>query len=100
MLIDLNDPTALTMDSVKLLLASKDDSCHRQLRVSKSGIAYLSDDAGARNLEEVLFRLETWDAGNSYCGVAAANDDSWAERVFNALKTNWPNSHSSYIDSF
>ena len=46
MQIGLKDPSQLTLDNVRALIASKDDSEHRQLRVSKSGIAYLSDAVG------------------------------------------------------
>lgn len=38
MKIDLNQP--FTAKDIETLLASKDDSAHRQLRVSANGIAY------------------------------------------------------------
>lgn len=98
MQIDLNDPTAFTLEGVRQLLASKDDSVHRQLRVTTNGIAFLSDEYGNTNLGDLLFRFETWDAGNSYCGPAAAADDAWVQKVYDDLKKNWPNPTSSYID--
>jgi hypothetical protein len=96
--IDLTVPNALTTDSVRQLLASKDDSQHRQLRVTTSGKAFISDDVGTRNLSGILFRLETWEQGNGYCGSEAAQDDHWVKIVFKSLEQNWPTPSSSYID--
>ena len=86
------------MDSVRQLLASKDDSQHRQLRVTTSGKAFISDDVGTRNLSGILFRLETWEQGNGYCGSEAAQDDHWVKIVFKSLEQNWPTPSSNYID--
>ena len=79
MQIDLKNPSALTLDAVRQLLASKDDSQHRQIRVTKDGIAYLSDEVGANNIGGLAFRFETWDAGNGYCGAEAASDDKFVK---------------------
>tara|TARA_R110000850_G_scaffold163581_2_gene288363 strand:+ start:1101 stop:1397 length:297 start_codon:yes stop_codon:yes gene_type:complete len=98
MLLDLNTP--YTHDDVAELIASKDDSHDRQLRVSNAGIAYLSDEVGADNLDDVLFRLETWDAGNDYVGHLAAASPEWVSRIYTALQTNWPKPTSAYIDHF
>lgn len=87
-----------TREDVAKLLASKDDSQHRQLRVTKDGIAYLSDEVGATNIDGLAFRFETWDAGNGYSGLEASQDDSWVRKVFDDLKENWPNPRSTYID--
>jgi len=97
MQIDLNDPQALTLDAVRELLASKDDSHNRQLRVTKDGIAYLSDKVGADDIANLAFRFETWDAGNSYCGADAALDGTWVKQVYDDLKANWPSPKSTYI---
>lgn len=98
MQIDLKDPTAFTLEAVRSLIASKDDKQHRQLRVTKNGIAYLSDEVGARNISDLAFRFETWNAGNGYCGAKAAADGKWVQEVYNDLKENWPNPKSTYID--
>ncbi len=42
MQIDLNHPDNLTIEAVRQLLASASDDVHTQLRVTRSGIAYLS----------------------------------------------------------
>jgi hypothetical protein len=98
MQIDLNDPNALTLENVRQLIASKDDAQHRQLRVTYDGIVFLSDDIGNRNLDGILFRFETWCAGNSYCGLDGSADDNWVLKIYNNLNENWPKPKSSYID--
>ncbi len=100
MKIDLNDPVQFTRDNVKRLIASKDDSINRQLRVNSSGIAFLSDEIGNINTDGLSFRLETWLAGNGYVGENAANDDSWVNRIFICLQKNWPHPTDTLIDSF
>ena len=42
--IDLGKPKNITIDAVRALIASKDESEHRQLRVSEAGVACLSAD--------------------------------------------------------
>ena len=98
MKIDLNSPTDFTIENVAALIASKDDSVHRQLRVTSDGFAFLSDEVGNINTEGLAFRLETWCFGNGYCGKEAANDPTWVKKVYGWLKENWPNPKSSVID--
>lgn len=98
MKINLSEP--FTTKDVSKLIASKDDSEHRQLRVTYDGIAYLSDDVGIDELEGVLFRLETFAAGNGYTGQSAANDKDFITRIENALRKNWPVPTTSYIDTY
>lgn len=99
MQIDLKIPGALTRQAVKQLIASVSDSTHTQLRVTRNGIAFISTtDWGNQNVDDLLFRFETWVAGNDYVGLKAASDASWVDQVFNDLKDNWPNPRSSYID--
>lgn len=98
--IDLNKPESLTFESVQNLLASKDDSASRQLRVSHEGVAYLSDEVGNHNLDNTAFRLETWLSGNGYTGKEASQDSSWINRVLKVLRDNWPSPSESYIDVY
>ncbi|MEL0614850.1 hypothetical protein [Marinomonas arenicola] len=98
--LDLNNPQDFTLDNVKRLIASKDDSIDRQLRVTLNGIAYISDKVAGDDVMGLAFRLETWDAGNSYLGVAASNDQRHITRIYNCLKLNWPTPSSSYIDVY
>lgn len=98
--IDLNDPSEFTLENVRRLIASKDDSKHRQLRITKKGKAFISDDVGCDNLEELAFRFETMDAGNGYVGIEASKDSEYVNRIYKALKKNWPNPEDEYIDFF
>nr|WP_248099222.1 hypothetical protein [Pseudomonas fragi] len=97
--LDLNDQN-FTLDDVRKLIASKDDSADRQLRVTKDGKAYLSDTTGSEDVDDLSFRLETWDEGNSYVGHSAAQDEEWVARIYKCLKNNWPAPTSKYIDLF
>lgn len=94
--VDLKKP--FTEEDVRRLIASKDDSKPRQIRVSKEGVAFLSDTVGSRDLDNILFRFETLDAGNGYTGASAAKDDNWVQYVHGRLLANWPKPSSSYID--
>ena len=99
MKINLNDETEFTIGNVAKLIASKDNSQHRQLRVTKDGTAFISDEVGNLNTNDLAFRLETFNAGNDYTGLKASQDIAWVERIYNTLRNNWPNPTDTYIDS-
>lgn len=96
--MNLNNPGSVTVATVAQLLASKDDSQHRQLRVMINGDVILSDDVGNRNLAGVRFRFETWNIGNGYVGPKAANDPKWVQRVHDDLQRHWHDGSTGYID--
>lgn len=96
MKINLNQP--FTTDDVKALLASTDDSVHRQLRVDANGTAFISDVVGNIDKEGLAFVSDTLSAGSGYVGAEAANDSKWVARVEKALRENWPNPTSDFID--
>lgn len=96
--IDLNDPANITYEAVRDLIASKDDSQHRQLRITDAGVAFLSDNYGLSNLDGIAARYETWDAGNGYCGTTAAADPEWVEKVAGWLRTDWAAGKRGYLD--
>ncbi|HWH88537.1 MAG TPA: hypothetical protein VNV36_17425 [Pseudomonas sp.] len=98
--IDLNIPDSLTVEAVRLLLACASDDEHNQLRVTTGGIAYLSTVTGGQDIDGLSFRLETWAKGSGYVGNVAASDEVWVMQVFNALRDNWPNPPSDYIDVY
>jgi hypothetical protein len=100
MKINLNDPNDFTFENVKYLISSEDDTVHTQFRVTKDGFLFLSGDVGNRNLDGVIFRLETNGAFNGYTGENASKNESWVKRVFNIIKENWPILKSSYYDNF
>ena len=95
--MNVNDE-GFTVEAVRSLLASKDDSRNRQLRVFEDGTVELSDVVGNRDLTGVKFRFETWGAGNGYCGPEAARKDSWVKEVHKDIKTAWDLGLSGYID--
>lgn len=101
--LDLKNAEEFTLDGVKKLIASRDDSTDCQLCVTKSGIAYLSSITGQELLEgehDIYFRFETWGAGNDYVGIAASQDEKLMMRLYKALKKNWPARTAVYIDLF
>lgn len=99
--IDLNEPGALSQQSIRQLIASVNDKTHVQLRVTESGIAYISTTAvGNQEIEGLAFRLDTWCQGNDYVGLKAASDESWVKRVYDVVRHNWPNPKSSFIDYY
>ncbi|MFJ2364608.1 hypothetical protein ACIPIN_13055 [Pseudomonas sp. NPDC087697] len=101
MQIDLNTPDGLTLEAVRQLLASASDDTHTQLRVTKSGITYISSGVvGGTDIDGLLFRLETWAKGSGYVGMVAASDEVWVMQIFNALKQNWPKPPFDYIDIY
>lgn len=95
--IDLNNPEEFTRESVARLIGSVLDTQHWQLRVTKDGIAYLSDVVGKEEIQDLAFRFETWCRGNNYVGFQAAHDDVWVGHVYQDLKDNWPRPYSTFI---
>ena len=98
MKINLNEH--FTTQDVAQLIASRDDSQHRQLRVTKAGEAYLSDIVGVNDISGLAFRLETCTAGNGYTGHTAAADPKYVALIEKVLRNNWPIPSSTYIDWF
>ncbi|SIO66910.1 hypothetical protein SAMN05443247_11527 [Bradyrhizobium erythrophlei] len=88
-MINLNKPETFTIETVRELIASKDDSQRRQLRVSEDGVVYLSDAIGNLELDGVRFALTTWLEGNDYVGAAAAKDDKWVKSVHDTVEMHW-----------
>lgn len=84
------DIEAMTIEDFTQLIADGDDRHHNQIRVSKSGKVYLSQDiVGAEKLEGVAFRLESFDAGNDYVGKDASEDKEYVLDMYQAIKENW-----------
>lgn len=99
--IDLTQPQSFTLDAVRQMLAGGDDRVHNQLRVSRQGLAWLSTSAvGGVDIDGLLFRLETWAAGSGCVGPVAASDAVWVTQIFNALRDNWANPRSEYVDVY
>lgn len=93
------DIRTITLEQFRHLIANGDDKHDNQIRVTKSGMVYLSDIVGADQLDNIAFRFETFDANNDYIGKVASEDDRHVKPLFNALKGNWEKGCTrSYID--
>ncbi|MBO0439005.1 hypothetical protein [Candidatus Enterococcus ikei] len=89
----------LTLPQVKELITSTDDTQHSQIRVSKDGEVFVSRTIGSKDIENLQFRYETFDAGNGYIGEKAASDDRYVEQIFNFLKSDWEHGRVGYLDN-
>ena len=96
------DIRTITPGQFRMLIACGNDSRNNQIRVTKSGIVYLSEDiVGAEQLDDVALCFETFSAHNGYVGVKAAEDNSHVIPLYYALTGNWRKGCShTYIDSF
>ena len=99
MQIDLKVPGALTYDSVRALLASKDDRTHRQLRVTTNGIAFLSDDVETEIWRESYSGSRHGTLATDIAVIKRLQNDKWVRSVHEDLIENWPNQKSNFIDS-
>ena len=91
--------SSLTIAELKQLIALGDDNYANQIRVTKDGYVFLSREiVGAENIENILYRFETFDAHNNYVGVEAANDETYIRRLYKTIVENWPIPRSTYID--
>lgn len=106
------DITKLTIQDVEEMLSNGDDEHHNQVRVTKDGKVFLSQDVvGYMDTDDLAFRYETFAAHNNYVGRSIRKSlKSEGTRIFildlyNSLKRNWEAYTSGclanhYIDSF
>ena len=96
------DIKTITLEQFRMLIACGHDDRNNQIRVTKSGMVYLSQDiVGAEQLDDVALCFETFSAHNGYVGVKAAEDDRHIRSLYYALKRNWAEGcRHAYIDSF
>ena len=96
------DIRTITLEQFRMLIACGNDSHNNQIRVTKSGMVYLSEDiVGSEQLDDVALSFETFSAHNGYVGVKAAEDNSHVIPLYYALIGNWTIGCShAYIDSF
>jgi hypothetical protein len=99
MRINLNNTGEFTIESLKKLIASEDDSVNTQFRVTNDGYLFISKVVGNKELDEIKFRYETNGMGNGYVGKKASEDEIWVNLIFNSVNENWPNPSSSFIDT-
>lgn len=96
------DIRTITLEQFRMLIACGNDSHNNQIRVTKSGMVYLSEDiVGSEQLDDVALSFETFSAHNGYVGVKAAEDNSHVITLYHALIKNWASGCSyTYIDNF
>ena len=96
------DIRTITLEQFRMLIACGNDRHNNQIRVTKSGMVYLSEDiVGSEQLDDVALSFETFSAHNGYVGVKAAEDNSHVISLYYALLGNWTSGCShTYIDSF
>ena len=96
------DIRTITLEQFRMLIACGNDRHNNQIRVTKSGMVYLSEDiVGSEQLDDVALCFETFSAHNGYVGVKAAEDDRHVIPLYYALKRNWTEGcNHAYIDSF
>lgn len=96
------DVESMSLEDFKDSIASGDDTHDNQIRVTKTGKVFLSQDiVGADCLENIAFRFETFDAGNDYVGKAASEDIKFVTDIYKAIKSNWEKgSLQTYIDDW
>lgn len=88
-----NNPTAQQLSA--LMARCDDNAGHHVLWVSKSGDVEISllNDQGPIGFEEetssMAIRYETFQRGNSYVGIDAANDANHVNSVLKHLTTEW-----------
>ncbi|MCD8237347.1 MAG: hypothetical protein LUD00_12050 [Prevotellaceae bacterium] len=92
---------SFTKEDLIEMLSNGDDGHRNQIRVSEDGIIYLSQDVvGAERLNGVLFRFETFEAGNDYVGSKVAANNEYTDRLYRTIMKRWEQGKngSSYID--
>ena len=96
------DIRTVTLEQFRMLIACGNDSHNNQIRVTKSGMVYLSEDiVGSEQLDDVALSFETFSAHNGYVGVKAAEDNNHVIPLYHALIKNWTSGCShTYIDNF
>lgn len=96
--INLNNQKEFTIENLKALIAQGNDSINTQFRVTDDGLLFISEVVGNKELDGILFRFETNTAG--HVGEVASKNNLWVDRIFQALKDNWPNPTSKLIINF
>ena len=85
------------------LLASVDDHAgNHMVWVDGAGQVHITKVVGVpahfyKSLPGFKFRLETFVAGNSYAGAAAASDVEHVRRIREELETHWNDGSTGYV---
>ena len=100
MRINLNDPKDFTIENLRKLIATEDDSVHTQFRVTADEFLFLSRKVGNQSTEGLAFRLVTHSRGNGYVGKEASQDDEWVNKVYDVIQKNWPSPNDTFVDVY
>ncbi len=90
----------LTREQLVELIKNGDDSVDNQIRVKSDGTVFLSQVVGAEDIDGLMFRLESFDAGNGYVGVDAAADDTYINGLYRGLKESWDKGRTDCVDDW
>lgn len=90
-LINLNKPGDLNFANVRDLLASGRDEIELEIRVTNSGIVFLSEVTGPVDMDEICFRIgdmnmDPHDAEFIGPNAAAVTDDGLVEQVLKTIE--------------
>jgi len=77
---------SLTIEELKEIIATGDNSIDNQLRCRKDGIIFLSQEVGNNNIEDIAFRFEIFYRGTNRVGPSAANNKHYIEHIFRSIK--------------
>jgi hypothetical protein len=87
-----------TVHDIGDLLRAGDDSVHNQVCVRIDGTVFLAQNLSNRDDSDVLFRFESYAAGNNYVGSDITDTMCHVRGTHRTLLANWPIPKCSYID--
>lgn len=96
MVINLNNSRDLNFANVRALLASGRDDIDLELRVTDSGIVFLSEVTGPEQMDGICFRIGEVNMNahdREFIGpnAAAVTDDGLVDQVLRTIEKNWKN---------
>ena len=99
------DISTLTVEDVKEMLTNGSDKHNNQVRVTKDGKVFLSQDiVGNDETDGLAFRYETFAFQNGYVGSGIEKDKEFIAALYRSLKENWEQykegNSKTYIDVF
>ena len=87
----------LTMDQLREMIRSGDDSKANQIRIKSDGTIFLSNIVGLDCLIGIAGRFEVFQPNNGYVGEGAAKNERYIKRLFLTIK-DWIDHPRSFID--
>ena len=90
----------LTENKLKRMITNANDNISHQLRVEENGDIYISTITGGKEIEDLKFRWETWQAYNNYVGPFAASDSDYIKSTVGYIRKCWEKGVSGYCDTY